>query len=134
VSPRSAITLLEDLTNERSGSVPRSMLHTDRCVRLSVFTDRRLVQGSSRTDPIQEERTACSLFITVELSATREPISCGATWQFPTILRNPKVYYRIHNSSLLFSMLSQTNPAHTIPSSLYKIHLNVIYPHIACSS
>jgi hypothetical protein len=31
-------------------------------------------------------------------------------------------------------ILKQTNPVHTTPSGLYKVHLNVIYPPMSWSS
>jgi hypothetical protein len=70
----------------------------------------------------------------MELSTTREATSCEATRQFPRILRNPKVHYRIHKSSSAVLILGQTNPVHTTQSYLSKVHPNIIHPHTSWSS
>jgi hypothetical protein len=40
----------------------------------------------------------------------------------------PEGYYRVHKSPLLISILSQISSIHTIPSSLFKIHFNIVSP------
>jgi hypothetical protein len=55
----------------------------------------------------------------MELSLSREATSCAATQEFP-ILWNHKFHDRV--------FLSQVSPAHTTPSCLAKIHLNIIPP------
>jgi hypothetical protein len=59
----------------------------------------------------------------MELRTTREATGCAATQEVPSILCNPNVRYNIHKNPPLVSTLSQTNPVHTTPSNLSKIHL-----------
>jgi hypothetical protein len=47
-----------------------------------------------------------SLTNSMELKTTREATNHVATWQFPSILWNPKVYNRIHKSSPFVPILS----------------------------
>jgi hypothetical protein len=63
----------------------------------------------------------------MELSTTREATGCAASEELPRISWNTKVRYRVHNSPPLVPILTLTNPAHTAPSYLSKIHLNIIH-------
>jgi hypothetical protein len=52
----------------------------------------------------------------MELSTTREIPTYLDTRQFPSILWNPKVQYRIRKSSPPVPIFSQTNPVHITTS------------------
>jgi hypothetical protein len=70
----------------------------------------------------------------MELSPSWEVNSRSVNQEFPQILLNPKVHYRVHKSRSLVPVLSQINPVHTTPSYLSKIHFRIIIPSMSRSS
>jgi hypothetical protein len=64
----------------------------------------------------------------MELSPSGGAANSAATQEFPGILWNPKVHYRVYKSPPLFPILSLIYPIHTISSYLSKIHFNIVNP------
>jgi hypothetical protein len=50
------------------------------------------------------------------LMLIREAKSCSVRQEFPSLLWNPKVHYRVHKSSLLYPILSQMNQVYILKS------------------
>jgi len=50
--------------------------------------------------------------------------------EFPLILCNSNVHYRLHNTPPLVCVLNQINPIRALPSSFFEIRFNIIPPCI----
>jgi hypothetical protein len=62
----------------------------------------------------------------MELSPSWEATSRLATQEYPNILMNPKVHYRVHKTPPLAHILSHKNPVRTTPSYFSRIHFNIV--------
>jgi hypothetical protein len=60
-------------------------------------------------------------YLLTGLSPSWGAANCAAPREFPSILWNPKVQYRVHKSAPLLPMLSHIHPIHSIPSYLRSI-------------
>jgi hypothetical protein len=56
-----------------------------------------------------------------------------ATHEITSLLWNTMVHYRIDRSPPLVPFLSQINTVHTLPSFLFDIRFNVIFPSLTSS-
>jgi len=68
------------------------------------------------------------------LRSSWEASSSSYSQEIQRLLRNPKVYYRFHNSQSLVPILSQMHPVHTFPSYSPKVRSNIIFPSTPRSS
>jgi hypothetical protein len=64
----------------------------------------------------------------IRMNPSCEAASCAATYEFPNILWNPKVYCRAYKSPPLVPILSQINTYHTTLPYFSKIDFNIILP------
>jgi len=48
--------------------------------------------------------------------------------EIPLLLWSLTIHYRVHKNHPLVPILSQTNPVHTFPQYVPKIHFNIIHP------
>jgi hypothetical protein len=62
-----------------------------------------------------------------ELNSYLEATCSAATQEHSSILRNPRVHYRLHNSPQLFPILSQIIKTRTTSSDLCKISFSIIH-------
>jgi hypothetical protein len=67
-------------------------------------------------------------YLLMELRPSGGAANSAATQEFPSILWNPKVHYRVHRSPPLVPILSQIYPINTIALYLSKIHSNIFNP------
>jgi hypothetical protein len=70
---------------------------------------------------VKSENTELLHYLTNAMDVSR----CSATQEIPSILRNPKVHYRLYNNPPLVPVLSQMNPVHSLLTHLFTIHFNI---------
>jgi hypothetical protein len=54
--------------------------------------------------------------------------------EFPAVYGIPKVHYRVDKSAPLVTILTHTNPLHTVTSCFFKTNFNVILPFATVAS
>jgi hypothetical protein len=59
-------------------------------------------------------------------SPSREANSRLPSQEIPRVLQNLQVHYRVHKNSVVASVVSQMNPAHTFTSYFFNIHFTNI--------
>jgi hypothetical protein len=96
---------------------------TFRLKRILYLCSDMLRKGS----PLLQLKTPRSWSLLEKLPVVQLPKSFPFLW-------NPKVHYRIRNSSPPVPILSQTYPVHITPSHLSKIHPNIMHPPTSWSS
>jgi hypothetical protein len=64
----------------------------------------------------------------MELNPSDKLIVRSASETIPRLLRNPKIYYRVHNSPPPVHILSHLNPVHTHKPCFTTTHFNIILP------
>jgi hypothetical protein len=69
----------------------------------------------------------------MQMSLSSEAANSAASPEFPNILWNSKVYYRVYNSHPLVLILSQITPVHNTPSYLSLIHYKINHPSTSWS-